>query len=258
MSCFLVQLLTLEEKDPKRLFEGDALIRRLVRYGVLTEDEKRLDDILRLSTQRFLERRLQTRVYKMNYAKSVHHARVLIFQRHIRVGKQLVNQANFLVRGDSESHIDFALHSPYNTATGRPVSTAGGCEWLQLGILGGVGRPDRARSRCRNVIVCPRPAMPQLLDIAPPCNSTCRAASPRRRQRQRRPPARNKQLRCCCLDAPAGAVTQQLLLMLAVPDVAAATGEVLAVVPLNARLGYRRTGTDAVTLSTDRGARCCP
>lgn len=117
------KLLTLDEKDPKRLFEGDALLRRLVRYGVLTEDEKRLDDVLRLSTQRFLERRLQTRVYKMNYAKSVHHARVLIFQRHIRVGKQLVNQANFLVRGDSESHIDFALHSPYNTATGRPVSS---------------------------------------------------------------------------------------------------------------------------------------
>lgn len=152
--CFVLQLLTLEEKDPKRLFEGDALIRRLVRYGVLTEDEKRLDDILRLSTQRFLERRLQTRVYKMNYAKSVHHARVLIFQRHIRVGKQLVNQANFLVRGDSESHIDFALHSPYNTATGRPVSTAGGCQ-RQLETFGGVQRPDGARLNCRSVAVCP-------------------------------------------------------------------------------------------------------
>ena len=118
------KLLTLEEKDPKRLFEGDALLRRLVRYGVLAEDEKTLDDVLRLTTQRFLERRLQTRVYKMNYAKSVHHARALIYQRHIRVGKQLVNQANFLVRGDSESHIDFALASPYNTATGSPGRVA--------------------------------------------------------------------------------------------------------------------------------------
>lgn len=115
------KLLTLDEKDPKRLFEGDAMLRRLVRYGVLSADEKRLDDVLRLSTQKFLERRLQTRVYKMNYAKSVHHARTLIFQRHIRVGKQLVNQPNFLVRGESESHVDFALHSPYNVATGRPV-----------------------------------------------------------------------------------------------------------------------------------------
>jgi small subunit ribosomal protein S9e len=119
------KLLTLDEKDPKRIFEGDALLRRMVRYGVLNPDEKRLDDVLRLSTQRFLERRLQTKVYKMNYAKSVHHARTLIFQRHIRVGKQLVNQPNFLVRSDSEGHIDFALHSPYNAATGRPVSLSG-------------------------------------------------------------------------------------------------------------------------------------
>ena len=86
----------------------------------MSADETQLDDVLRLTTQRFLERRLQTRVFKMNYAKSVHHARTLIYQRHIRVGKQLVNQANFLVRGDSESHIDFALASPYNTATGTP------------------------------------------------------------------------------------------------------------------------------------------
>jgi small subunit ribosomal protein S9e len=115
------KLLTLDEKDPKRMFEGDALIRRLVRFGILTEDEKKLDDVLRLSTQRFLERRLQTKVLKMNYAKSIHHARVLILQRHIRVGKQLVNSPNYLVRTDSEGHIDFALHSPYNPATGRPV-----------------------------------------------------------------------------------------------------------------------------------------
>lgn len=118
------KLLTLDEKDPKRLFEGDAMLRRLTRYGVLTEDEKRLDDVLRLSTQRFLERRLQTRVFKMNIAKSVHHARTLIFQRHIRVGKQLVNQAGYVVRSENDGHIEYALHSPYNTATGRPGRVA--------------------------------------------------------------------------------------------------------------------------------------
>lgn len=32
----------------------------------------------------FLERRLQTQVFKLGLAKSVHHARVLIRQRHIR------------------------------------------------------------------------------------------------------------------------------------------------------------------------------
>ena len=39
-------LLTLEEKDPRRIFEGDALIRRMVRLGLLKEDEKKLDYVL--------------------------------------------------------------------------------------------------------------------------------------------------------------------------------------------------------------------
>lgn len=118
------RLLTLDEHDPKRQFEGDALLRRLAKYGLLAEDEKSLDDVLSMSTQRLLERRLQTRIFRMNYAKSIHHARVLILQRHIRVGKQLVNVPSFMVRVDSEGHIDYAMHSPYNQATGKPGRVA--------------------------------------------------------------------------------------------------------------------------------------
>ena len=85
LTCALYsQLLTLEEKDPKRLFEGNALIRRLVRVGVLDESRMKLDYVLALKVEDFLERRLQTCVYKLGLAKSIHHARVLIKQRHIR------------------------------------------------------------------------------------------------------------------------------------------------------------------------------
>lgn len=63
-----------------------------------------------------MERRLQTQVFKAGLAKSIHHARVLIRQRHIRVGKQIVNVPSFVVRLDSQKHIDFALTSPYGGA----------------------------------------------------------------------------------------------------------------------------------------------
>lgn len=81
-------LLTLDPKDPKRIFEGAAMLRRMSRYGLLADDELELDAVLQLSTQKLLERRLQTKVYKQGLAKSIHHARVLIRQRHIRVGSE--------------------------------------------------------------------------------------------------------------------------------------------------------------------------
>lgn len=112
------ELLTLEEKDTRRIFEGTALLRRLTRLGLLDENHQGLDYVLSLKVQDFLERRLQTQVFKLGLAKSIHHARVLIRQRHIRVGKQLVNVPSFMVRVDSQKHIDFSLNSPFGG--GRP------------------------------------------------------------------------------------------------------------------------------------------
>lgn len=66
------------------IFSGNALLRRLVRIGVLDESRMKLDYVLGLKIEDFLERRLQTQVFKLGLAKSYHHARVLIRQRHIR------------------------------------------------------------------------------------------------------------------------------------------------------------------------------
>jgi len=111
-------LLTLEEKDEARLFQGEALLRRMMKLGLLLENEKKLDYVLGLTTAKIMERRLQTKVFKLGLAKSIHHARCLIRQRHIRVGKQICNIPSYLVRVDSEKHIDFALTSPFGG--GRP------------------------------------------------------------------------------------------------------------------------------------------
>jgi len=111
-------LLTLDEKNTRRIFEGEALLRRMNRYGLLDESQNKLDYVLALTVENFLERRLQTIVFKSGMAKSIHHARVLIKQRHIRVGKQIVDVPSFMVRVDSQKHVDFALSSPLGG--GRP------------------------------------------------------------------------------------------------------------------------------------------
>merc|ERR1712199_113177 len=106
------ELLTLPDDDPKRIFDSNALMRRMYKYGFLDETQTKLDYVLALTAQDVLERRLQTLVIK---------------QRHIRVGKQIVNVPSFLVRVDSQKHIDFSLKSPF-----------------------GGGRPGRLKSRNQN------------------------------------------------------------------------------------------------------------
>jgi small subunit ribosomal protein S9e len=39
-------LLTLDEKNPRRIFEGEALLRRMNRYGLLDESQNKLDYVL--------------------------------------------------------------------------------------------------------------------------------------------------------------------------------------------------------------------
>nr|XP_021522705.1 40S ribosomal protein S9-like [Aotus nancymaae] len=97
---------------------SNALLKQLVRTGVLDEGKMKLDYILGLKIEDFLERCLQTQVFKLGLAKSIHQARVLIRQCHIRVRKQVVNIPLFIVCLDSQKHINFSVHSPYEC--GRP------------------------------------------------------------------------------------------------------------------------------------------
>ena len=117
-------LMTLEEKDPKRVFDGAALLRRLTRLGLLTEAEQKLDFILGLSVEKFLDRRLQSVILRNSMALSIHHARVMIKQRHIRVGKTLVDIPSFMVRVDSEKHIKHRANSPLSQTGGKPGRVA--------------------------------------------------------------------------------------------------------------------------------------
>ena len=72
------ELMTLDLNDPRRLFEGDALIRRIVKLGLLSNEQRKLDYVLGLTVEQFLKRRLQTFVAEKQFAQSLHHARVRI------------------------------------------------------------------------------------------------------------------------------------------------------------------------------------
>ena len=56
------RLLTLQQDDPRRTFEGGALLRRLTRLGVLTAEQQRLEYCLSIKATDVLKRRLQTLV----------------------------------------------------------------------------------------------------------------------------------------------------------------------------------------------------
>ena len=107
------QLLTLPEGHARRQIEGSALLRRCHELGFLDASKDKLDYVLSLTVPDILERRLQTVVFKNGLAKSVHHARVLIQQRHIAVGKQIVTIPSFSVLTTSEGHVAFADQSPF-------------------------------------------------------------------------------------------------------------------------------------------------
>ena len=106
------ELLTLEESNPIRIFEGAALMNRLFKFGLLDrETESGLDFALSLTVERFLERRLQTLVYKNKLSKSIHHSRVMIYGGQVTVNRQLVDVASYLVSAENESKIELNTKS---------------------------------------------------------------------------------------------------------------------------------------------------
>ncbi len=95
-----------------RAREEKALLSRLYHLGVLPENAT-LDDVLGLTARNFLERRLQTIVYRKGLAKSIHEARQLIVHGHIAVAGRRIRSPSYLVRREEEDLVDYAPTSPF-------------------------------------------------------------------------------------------------------------------------------------------------
>lgn len=89
----------------------EELLTRLKRLGILPETAV-LDDVLDLTIEDILERRLQTIVFRKGLAKTIHHARQLITHGHISIGKQRVTVPGYMVTREEESQIAYTTKSP--------------------------------------------------------------------------------------------------------------------------------------------------
>ncbi|MGQ9530534.1 MAG: 30S ribosomal protein S4 [Candidatus Bathycorpusculaceae bacterium] len=88
----------------------EELLTRLKKLGVLPETAV-LDDILDLTIEDILERRLQTIVFRKGLAKTIHQARQIITHGHISIGKQRVTVPGYVVTREEENQITYTTQS---------------------------------------------------------------------------------------------------------------------------------------------------
>ena len=104
-------LLAQSEEERERV--EHELTQMLVRRGVLTK-EPNLDNVLDLTLEDLLERRLQTIVFRKGLACSMHHARQLVIHGHIALNAARVMTPSRIITLQEEEHIQYSTKSPLN------------------------------------------------------------------------------------------------------------------------------------------------
>jgi small subunit ribosomal protein S4 len=98
------QLLALSLDE--RLRREKELLDSLKRQGIL-RDNPTLDDVLMLTPEAFLERRLQTIVWRKGLANTAKQARQFIVHGHIEIEGRKVDRPSYLVRTEEEGNIKY-------------------------------------------------------------------------------------------------------------------------------------------------------
>jgi len=87
------------------------LIKKLNRLGILGP-EAEFDDVLLLTVEDMLKRRLQTLVFEKGLAQTIYQARQLIVHGHIQIKGKKINAPSYIVKREEEDFIGFAANSP--------------------------------------------------------------------------------------------------------------------------------------------------
>jgi len=93
-----------------------TLIKKLQRLGVLGPHGE-FDDILLITPEDILRRRLQTMVFEKGFAKTIYEARQRIVHGHIQVGNKKIDSPSYLVKKEEEDLISYVASSPFATTT---------------------------------------------------------------------------------------------------------------------------------------------
>lgn len=92
-----------------------TLIKKLNRLGIIGPQAE-FEDVLLLSVEDVLKRRIQTLVYEKGLASTIYQARQYITHGHIQVKGKKINAPSYIVKKDEEDLIDFAPNSPLSAA----------------------------------------------------------------------------------------------------------------------------------------------
>ncbi|MBS7648496.1 MAG: 30S ribosomal protein S4 [Candidatus Bathyarchaeia archaeon] len=97
----------------KRVKLESGLLGKLKRLGILPEHAV-LDDVLDMTIENILDRRLQTIVLRKGLARTPYQARQLITHGHIAVNNKVVYSPSYLVSREEEESVTYAFASPLN------------------------------------------------------------------------------------------------------------------------------------------------
>jgi small subunit ribosomal protein S4 len=103
----------------ERAIREGALINKLAHRGLVMENG-RLEDVLTLSVEDLLERRLQTYIFRRGLASSLFQARQLITHGHIAIDDRKVTTPSYQIKITDEETLDYAMSSPYHN-TSHPL-----------------------------------------------------------------------------------------------------------------------------------------
>ena len=92
----------------------ETLSKKLIRLGVVGP-EARFEDVLSLTVEDLLKRRLQTIVFEKGFAKTIYQARQIIVHGHIQVVGKKIDSPSYIVKKEEEDFIGYAPSSPLST-----------------------------------------------------------------------------------------------------------------------------------------------